>query len=502
MKAKAYVAFLLIPLCLNNFFNSPFYQVFSIFNLKQTFRNISYFSPDGLWGVEGLEGQFSLNLQKKDGLNLNGYLSLTAGETLIDKWLFNWQQTPLKLDIKGRLTPKAFFLEKGNLSLADSLCLKIRQVKGILNPLKGKISCLDLNITNLSSVYQNLIKIPLAEEYPFLNKIKLTGKLLLHVKNATYPFTQAELNCRFQGSVSLPFCQLKQIELVLPIFYHLEGQKIGQLKIETALLKSTKISHLNFLLASSCDQITLTQPVFISLYEGKLKIQRLTLLFPLILQGKISLGEIKPPFLPFPVSISSLLNFQLTPSYFQAMGKIEASVFGGKVWLEHLKLENPFSSMTKIKTDIYFEDIDLAILSQYLPFGKIQGVIRGHIKNLVLVQGQPESFDLVIESIKKKGKKQLISLTAANNIAILAQGHPMSISGLLPREFAYQKIGIRCTLKNDLFTIHGLIKKGQTEYLVKRKFLGINIINRSPGHPIAFKEMLERLRKIMKEVKQ
>jgi len=98
--------------------------------------------------------------------------------------------------------------------------------------------------------------------------------------------------------------------------------------------------------------------------------------------------------------------------------------------------------------------------------------------------------------VKKKNKKQMITLTAINNISILAQGAPISVSWFLPKKFPYRKIGIKCTLKNDQFAIHGLMKQNGIEYLVKRGLFGINVVNRSPGQVVAFKDMLERFKKI------
>ena len=123
-------------------------------------------------------------------------------------------------------------------------------------------------------------------------------------------------------------------------------------------------------------------------------------------------------------------------------------------------------------------------------------IINGYIKNLVIAYGQPEAFDLLIESVKQKGRGQMISLAAVNNISILAQGSPVMVSWLFPKKFPYQKIGIKCSLRNDYFVIHGLIKSGKMEYLVKRRLFGIDVVNRSPGQMVAFKEMVDRFKHI------
>jgi len=230
MKGKNHLTLLLLPFVLINFFKSPFYQTLSTFLLNQSFRHINYFSPDGSWGGEELGGHLKLILQKRDYLAFKANLSLVAGQTLIDKWFFDWQQTPVKLDITGNLTSEKIFLEKGKISFANNLHLQM-QGRLNLNPLSGDINYLILNVKNLSQIYSQLIKIPLKEVYPTLDKFDVKGKLDLSIKNTTYPLHQGNLNCKFQGDILLPYCQFKQVNLILPIFYNIKGQKLGFLQI-------------------------------------------------------------------------------------------------------------------------------------------------------------------------------------------------------------------------------------------------------------------------------
>jgi hypothetical protein len=65
------------------------------------------------------------------------------------------------------------------------------------------------------------------------------------------------------------------------------------------------------------------------------------------------------------------------------------------------------------------------------------------------------------------------------------------------KEFPYKKIGIRASLENDEFTVHGTIKEGGTEYLVKRgSFSGVNIVNQNPENRISFKDMVKRIKRV------
>jgi hypothetical protein len=62
------------------------------------------------------------------------------------------------------------------------------------------------------------------------------------------------------------------------------------------------------------------------------------------------------------------------------------------------------------------------------------------------------------------------------------------------RDYPYSKIGFRCVLTNDQFSVNGTIHEGGTEYLVRRGFLrGVDVVNRNPENVISFKDMQERV---------
>ena len=110
---------------------------------------------------------------------------------------------------------------------------------------------------------------------------------------------------------------------------------------------------------------------------------------------------------------------------------------------------------------------------------------------------QPESFELVMENDSKAPGPKRISLEAVEKISILGGGGSIPFFGRMFKEYPYRRIGISCNLNNDLFTLHGLIKKDGKEYLVERGLIrGVNVINRNPDGKISFKDMLDRLKRI------
>ena len=64
----------------------------------------------------------------------------------------------------------------------------------------------------------------------------------------------------------------------------------------------------------------------------------------------------------------------------------------------------------------------------------------------------------------------------------------------------YEKIGIRASLKNDVFKINGTIMEQGREYLMKGSvFAGVNIINQNPDNRIRFKDMVKRIKRATSE---
>ena len=182
-------------------------------------------------------------------------------------------------------------------------------------------------------------------------------------------------------------------------------------------------------------------------------------------------------------------------------GSLKAELFSGKAVVDKIKIENPFAKSRILSFDVSFQDINLEQLTDALPFGRVTGIINGEIEGLGFSYGQPERGLLRLESVKKKGIPQTFSLKAVDDITIISSG-----KSYLPSQsfvlrafssFAYSKMGFRCSLKNDVFTLNGLIKEDEGEYLVKKAWpFGINIINRDPKNRISFKDMVNRLKRV------
>ena len=203
-------------------------------------------------------------------------------------------------------------------------------------------------------------------------------------------------------------------------------------------------------------------------------------------------GKIRADFPRFDISRDEII----------LSGRGEASVFGGQVILRDLAISEPFSPGRSISLNLDLVDLDLKRLTDEVPFGEVTGIIRGEVRNLVITYRQPERFELLLESVPRKGVPQTFSLKAVDDLTVLSSGGQATAGTSrfwmrFIRGFRYRKLGIVSTLRNDTFTLNGTIHEGGLEYLVKKTPLfGISVVNRLPRNVISFKEMMSRLKRI------
>lgn len=181
-------------------------------------------------------------------------------------------------------------------------------------------------------------------------------------------------------------------------------------------------------------------------------------------------------------------------------GKAVVAVFGGEIEATDLFAENILSSSRKMGGNITFRDISLEQLTQKIAVGKMTGVIQGSLRNFAMEYGEPASFVLDVESVAKRGVGQSISMDAIQSISILGTGADSALNrGITQffKEYPYSKIGLRCVLKNDQFSVNGTIHDGGKEYLVRRGLLrGVDVVNQNPNNVISFRDMAERIKRL------
>ncbi|MBN2332993.1 MAG: hypothetical protein JXO49_02670 [Deltaproteobacteria bacterium] len=201
--------------------------------------------------------------------------------------------------------------------------------------------------------------------------------------------------------------------------------------------------------------------------------------------------------------INANLQLVLAGEQVTTEGSIAFPLFHGQVTLDKIRLRRPFSPSRVMGMNCRAEKLDLQEITAQVPVGSASGIIDLQLNNLELSYGQPSSFDLEVRSVKRSGVPRTISVKAIENLSMLSSGTSAG-QGLLNvginrffKHYRYSAIGLRCSLRDDMFHLRGLIHQGGREYVVKRGLLtGVDVINHRPDNQISFRDMQKRINRI------
>ncbi len=141
-------------------------------------------------------------------------------------------------------------------------------------------------------------------------------------------------------------------------------------------------------------------------------------------------------------------------------GGLQVAVFDGRVDVQALRLERPFGVAPRLEADIAIERVDLQPMTAAFGFGEITGRLDGRIAGLRMIDWSPVAFDAALQSSPRGGERRRISARAVDDLTRIGGG---GIVGGLQKQmlkmfdtFAYSRIGLACTLRNEVCRMGGL----------------------------------------------
>ncbi len=505
-------------------------------------KNYSFYLDDN-HALEGLSGRVNLELEgvSPAGGGSNAPVSWKfnarwdKGDLLVYPWYFDLSADASGgLDARGRVAGKRVRLKSAvlksfitaglhNITLVPEEIqrnLKAAPVKTLKRLLSGKAQA---EISGpIENTYRILVRDPFEAGHAVLSRLKPEGRFAVRINslgadigvNADIGLDEKKIfrGVRFEGTV--PFgagiCRpalLSWDKIVIPSEVagigkvpqgnHASGSGNGTER-DVFLMDSGSLSM------ETCSDRIRFGPVRIPAGKGTVEIGRGEIAYS---GGKVRLTDVNIQGLVLSARINNSpveaslngrnLVVELENGRINIKGTVYTDFARGKVEISRMWLEF-FGPVPRFGADVVLKNIDLATITELTDFGKVTGRLDGKVKNLVISGKQPESFELELRSRKVRGVDQEISIKAIRNLSILGGGGGgIPLLGQFFKNFSYSSIAVSCRLKNDIFTIHGLIREGNTEYLVKRGFWGgVNVINQNPGGKISFSDMLERLARI------
>jgi hypothetical protein len=289
------------------------------------------------------------------------------------------------------------------------------------------------------------------------------------------------------------------------------SQETGYIRLQTLQRGRLTIDDLQMPVVISQNRLEVPEPIAIPFFGGQVHLYGLQVndvLVPSRYRFGVKIGDVdlgrmtrRLAGIEYPGRLNADFGMmRYENGRVESEGKAVIAVFGGEITATNLFAENLASPSRKMGGDIAFQDISLEELTSKIAIGKMSGVVRGSLRDFVVEYGEPASFVLEIESVAKRGVAQSISTDAIQSISILGTGADSALNrGITQffKEYPYSKIGVRCVLKNDEFSVNGTIRDGGKEYLVRRGLLrGVDVVNQNPDNVISFRDMEERVKRI------
>jgi hypothetical protein len=495
------------------------------------FGRIGFASPAGDVIGQNLAGKVGLEALLTARPRVNVDLALRQGEVLWGTVYLDLAKDPLDLRVRGtRAGPDEYedlLLEAG---LAGFGRLEIRGKARRVEEIWRHHGRLGLRDVRLGPTFRTFLRDPLAASNPDLAGLETEGTAEVDLS-----FSGSGKSADLDGTLRLRSGDLRRgtepallsgLDIDLPISYSFgapdpgrpapsDVAKWGRLRLEKIRLSGQELGPLANPIVLVPNRLYLGGTIEASLFGSKLAFRRIRVDEPLSPGFRIRMtAELDDldlsRFAGTHPMIEGRLGGLLDPVIFgrermTAAGALTGDLFGGRLDVRGVTVERPFSAGREIGADVTVDRIDLERFSAALGVGRITGLLSGSIKGLRVAYGQPVAFDLKMESVPAKGVSQTVSLKAVNSISLIGTGSALSGLGLslmttFFREFPYEKIGFGCSLRNDVFTVRGLIHEDGVEYLVKRRFFtGIDVVNGNPDNRIGFSDMLERAKRVTGE---
>jgi hypothetical protein len=474
-----------------------------------------------------LDGKLNV---KRSHIDAKATFKVDEGEVLHDRFYLDLNPSAFLSSVEGEYVwpQKSLKLSSLRCQLKDILRLEMNGTAHF----RAQRPHLHLSIhvpkTPLEPIFHHFLLEPFKTERSSLTLLKLAGSIAadLNLTGTTSNWI-AKGRCQWhRGELSSTegALSLLGIDLDLPIWVQssrtsqaLETKRKkmgGKLSIGSFRLPPLPVQSLSLPLQSSPDRLNVPSSTLLKVPGGKIELGPVKckdLYSPRrSIETSLRLDAVKlDPLLkgiwtkPMMGTIEGILDPVLFEgNELRTKGNLMTRLFGGEILISGLAASGLFTPTPLLKLNAKWKDLRLGDLTRETAFGKIEGILTGYVNDLEIAYGQPQGFDLLLETVKKKGVRQKMSQRAVDSIAQIGGGQSpfMGVAGIMTsffEEFPYEKIGIRASLENDLFRINGTIREGGTEYYVKGSGVPrINIINVNPDNQIRFKDMVKRIRRV------
>ncbi|MFQ5442352.1 MAG: hypothetical protein ACE5EB_06480 [Thermodesulfobacteriota bacterium] len=490
-------------------------------------------TPDGMAAGDGLNllasGNFSVTLPE-----LSARFNINAGakdfELLAGNFYGDFTKTPVSLSLKGD------YSRADNSVKIDRSEIRMKEVGAVL--IKGKISNpgalpefdARISIKRLSNkkIFDLFIRDTFQESFPLLSGLVVDGITSMNISakgnpggfNAEGRLSLRDMNVGGtdedeEGPSVLGLNLYLPVDISYPEAVPAgldKNKKTGSLNIKKISWGAVNFHDLEAKPSIRRNSLIFKDDLLLSIFGGNLRLGNLLYKNLLSPERRLSLSigvdniDLKEASTALAIPAfngrlsGTIPEAALTKGSLRTEGAITLNLFGGEMRIKEIAAENILSPAASFKSTVELKDIDMGKVTATFEFGHITGILQGYVRDLEIVNGQPEAFVIKMETVKRRGVSQRISTSALEKISILGTGGGASVlnRGIyrLFKEYRYEKMGFKGRLKNDKFLLIGIETEGDKGYIIKGGFLPPRVDVISYTQNISFKELVERLKRI------
>ena len=459
-----------------------------------------------------------------NNINFKVTSEATGFDLLAGRFYGSFQDKSLIINLDGKYTKSGDSLHLSESSMGLSGIGTLLVSGDIFNISESPLLNVGSRLKDISNsaVYDFFVRETFQEQAPFLSQLQVNGTTSanLFIKGTSDRFTArgniGVTGMDIAGGNEITFAGIN-ISLPLDISYpeaaHGGGEdQFGFVKIENVFVKELNFTDIEFFPAVRQNDLVFKEDIALPVLGGDIIFKNIAyrnLLHPERDLGlsmeihNIDLSEASALMkLPkFTGSLSGIIpKASFTGNMLRTEGEIVLRLFGGEMTISELSIDNVFSPIASMKSTVEFEGIDLDKLTGTFDFGHISGIFKGRIEDLIIVNGQAESFRASVATVRKKGVDQKINVEALKKISILGTGSSASILDMgiyrLFKEYRYKKMGFNASLRNDKLILVGVESRGDVGYLVVGGVLPPKVDVFTYNQNISFREMVKRLKRI------
>ncbi len=445
-------------------------------------------------------------------------------ELLSGKFYGSFEDRSIQINSTGKYMVSDASLHITDLSLGMTGIGTMTVSGEILNLLGAPNFDTDIRFDNISNnqVYNFFVRETFQEQLPFLSRLEIQGMTSagLSVIGTSREFSvQGKLHVEDMNILKGSEISVTGINVSLPLditypdaIYKDGAEQFGSIKIKEFIRKDLKFNDIELFPAIRDNALVFKKDIALMMLGGYITFKNIVYANILSPERDLSLSiEINDidlldasALLELPAFTGTLSGSIPKVSFIKnklhTEGEILLELFGGEMKISGLSVDNVFSPIASMKSTVALEGIDLWKLTGTFDFGHISGIVRGKVQDLVIVNGQAESFKAFVETVKKKRVSQKINVEALKKISILGTGSSSSILDMgiyrFFKEYRYKKMGFRASLRNDNLSLIGVESKGNIGYLVVGGILPPKVDIITYNQNISFREIVSRLKRI------